>query len=233
MRFRADRRMLFAAGIVILICLCLVLAGVVRSLRKENASLQAKQKELLLLKGEALTIKGKVDASEARKSLTKVEGVVQAVDEIVKSMGLSQKVKSVKPTGTRDRLYAIEEEAEVQFEKMNMNEMVNLFFRIENAPMILSIRKTTVKTSFENPSLLNISATISLVKPSAEANAGAQNKPPIQAPTQTPSQASTQTPADSPPQVSTQAPTQQAPVYSPAQTPAKAPRRQTPAYRPW
>ncbi len=202
MRFRADRRMLFAAGIVILICLCLVLAGVVRSLRTENASLQTKQKELLLLKGEALTIKSKVDASEARKSLTRVEGVVQAVDEIVKSMGVSQKVKSVKPTGTRDLLYAIEEEAEVQLEKMNMNEMVNLFFRIENAPMILSIRKTTVKTSFENPALLNISSTISLMKPPSETNAGTPNKPPTQAPTQ----ASIQTPA---------------PTQVPVQTPAR------------
>lgn len=164
MKFRPDRRAIAAAGIAVVLLLCLGLAGYVRSIRADNASLRAKQKELAVLKDEALKLKAAVEASEARSTVTKVEGVVQAVDEIVKSLGVSQKVKSVKPTGTRDRQYAVEEEAEVQLEKLSMNEMVNLFFRIENAPMALAVKKATVKTSFENPALMNVSCTVSLIK---------------------------------------------------------------------
>ena len=72
---------------------------------------------------------------------------------------------SVKSTGTREKKYASEEEAEVSVERVTMNEMVNILYRIENAPMILSVRKTSIKTSFDNPSLLNITMTVGLIKP--------------------------------------------------------------------
>ena len=87
------------------------------------------------------------------------------MDEVFKSIGLGQKVKSVKSTGTREKKYASEEEAEVSVEKVTMNEMVNILFRMENAPMIFSIRRTSIKTAFDNPSLLNITMTVSLIKP--------------------------------------------------------------------
>jgi hypothetical protein len=45
-----------------------------------------------------------------------------------------------------------------------MNEMVNVLYSIENAPMLLVIKKINIKTSFENPELLNITMTLSLVK---------------------------------------------------------------------
>jgi hypothetical protein len=80
-------------------------------------------------------------------------------------MGLNQKVKSVKSIGVREKKYGIEEEAELQIEKVNMNEVTNILYRIENAPMVLSIKKATIKTSFDNPSLLNITMTIGLIKP--------------------------------------------------------------------
>jgi hypothetical protein len=78
---------------------------------------------------------------------------------------LSQKVKSVKSTEARDRKYAVEEEAEVELEKVNMNEMTNIFYRIENGPFLLSVRKSDIKTNFENPALLNITMTVDLIKP--------------------------------------------------------------------
>lgn len=182
MNIRENKNIFMAAGALAVICLCLILAGAVRSLKAENSMLKAKKKELALLKDETLALKGKVEVSEARRSLAKVEGVVQAVDEIVKSLGVAQKVKSVKSLGTRDRQYAIEEEAEVQFEKLSMNEMVNIFFRIENAPMVLAIKKVTFKTSFESPSLLNISCIISLVKPQAATGGAAPIPGPAAAP---------------------------------------------------
>lgn len=187
------------AGAVAAICLCLGMAGVARSLKTENTVLKAKKKELALLKDETLALKIRVDAAESRKSLTRVAGVVQAVDEIVKSLGVAQKVKSVKSLGVRDRQYAVEEEAEVQLEKVSMNEMVNIFFRIENAPMVLALKKTTIKTSFENPSLLNISCIITLVRPQGSQTATPQTTP------QTAPQAATQTAPQAAPQAATQA----------------------------
>lgn len=160
-----DRRWLLLSGVAVSLILCIVMINVSISLKKERSTLRAQQKELLSLKDEFLSLKGLVDSVEGKKSLIRVEGIVQAVDEVFKSVGLNRKVRSVKPLGTSEKKYAFEEEAEVQAEKLNMNELINLFFKIENAPMILSIRKTNIKTSFDNPSLLNITMTICFIKP--------------------------------------------------------------------
>ncbi|MBM4140838.1 MAG: hypothetical protein FJ242_05000 [Nitrospira sp.] len=165
MRLKADRRLLIAGGIAVSVILCILLINVSLSSKKDLGNLKAQQKELLSIKDEFLSLKNRIDTVENKKSLTKIEGIVQAADEVFLSLGLKRKVKSVKPTGTKDLKETIEEEAEVQVEKVDMNEMVNIFHKIENSPMILSVKKTTIKTSFENPELLDITMTIALVKP--------------------------------------------------------------------
>jgi len=165
LRLKIERRLLFVIlGVVIAVIICIVAFNTSSSLKTDLTNIKAQQKELLVLKDEFLLLKDKMNAVEGKKSLTKVEGIVQAVDEVFLPLGLKSKVKSVKPTGTKDVKEAIEEEAEVQVEKVDMNEMVNIFYKIENAPIILSIKKTNMKTSFENPALLNITMTIALVK---------------------------------------------------------------------
>jgi hypothetical protein len=46
-----------------------------------------------------------------------------------------------------------------------MNEMANIFYRIENGPFLLSIRRSDIKTDFENPTILDITMTVALVRP--------------------------------------------------------------------
>lgn len=156
---------LWMAAIVVSLVLGILLVNISLSLKKERTDLRSRQKEISALKGEFEDLKGAVDSAEGKKNLIKVGGIVQAVDEVFRSLGLSQKVRSVKPLGAREKKYAIEEEAEVQVEKVNMNEMTNIFYKIENNPMVLSIKKTTIKTSFDNPNLLNLTITVDLVKP--------------------------------------------------------------------
>lgn len=165
MRLRVDRRLLIAGSIAVSVILCILLINVSLSLKRDLRNVKAQQKELLSIKDEFLSLKNRIDTVENKKSLTKIEGIVQAADEVFLPLGLKRKVKSVKPTGTKDLKETIEEEAEVQVEKVDMNEMVNIFHKIENSPMILSVKKTTIKTSFENPTLLDITMTIALVKP--------------------------------------------------------------------
>lgn len=156
---------LWIAVIVVSLVLGILLVNMSLSLKKERTELRSRQKEISLLKGEFERLKGAVDSAEGKKSLIKVEGIVQAVDEVFRSLGLSRNVRSVKPLGVREKKYGVEEEAEVQVEKVNMNEMTNIFYKMENSPMVLSIKKTTIKTSFDNPSLLNLTITVDLVKP--------------------------------------------------------------------
>jgi hypothetical protein len=93
-----------------------------------------------------------------------VPGVVQAIDEIFQPMGLKDKLKTVRAAGKKEVRDGFEEEAEITVEKVGMNEMLNIFYKIENAPMILTIKKASIKKSFENPELLNVNIVLSFLK---------------------------------------------------------------------
>jgi general secretion pathway protein M len=165
LNLRPDRRLLISAAAVIIVVVSVLLVTTSLSLKKENSALMSQKEEMLLLKEDFLELSKKISSVEGKKSLVKVEGIIPAIDEIFRSTGLAQKVKSVKPTAVRDKKYAVEEEADVEVEKVSMNELVNILYRLENAPMVLLIKKARLKTSFEDPTLLNITMTIGLVKP--------------------------------------------------------------------
>ncbi len=165
MSVKSGRKLMMPAVVLLILLGAGLMMKKSLSLKKEGAALRSQQKELFLLRDDFIELREKVGSVEGKKSLAKVGGIVQTIDEIFRSLGLNQKVKSVKPAGTREMKYASEEEAEVQLEKVDMNEMVNILYKLENAPMLLVIKKTTVKTSFENPTLFNITLTLGLAKP--------------------------------------------------------------------
>lgn len=119
---------------------------------------------MMLLKDEFLSLRQRINFVEGKKNLSNVQGIVQAVDEVFSSVGLRDKVKTVKSAGKRDTRDGFEEEADISVEKVSMNEMANIFYRIERAPMALTIKKATIKKSFESPELLNLTLVLSFLK---------------------------------------------------------------------
>jgi hypothetical protein len=165
MKLKFDKKLLLPAGLTLAFIACLVLFQTARAARKDHVRLLMTRAEVAALRDDYSSLKSRVDFVEGRKNVSNVQGVVQAVDEVFRSIGLNGKVKSVKSAGASEKVYGTEEEAEVQVEKINMNEMVNMFYKIENAPMILSIRRSTIKKAFDDPSLLNVTLTLDLIRP--------------------------------------------------------------------
>jgi predicted RND superfamily exporter protein len=137
---------------------------VLSSQTKELKQLREQRKEIYLLRDEYLSLRDRLQSVESRKNSANVQGVLQAVDEVFSSVGMKDKVKTVKSTGRRETKEGIEEEADVFVEKVTMNEMVNIFYRIEHAPMILTVRRVTVKQSFDSPDFLNMTLMLSFLK---------------------------------------------------------------------
>jgi mannitol-specific phosphotransferase system IIBC component len=160
-----DKRFIYiSSGLIGFIVIFALAINLLSSNRKELKLLKEQRKEMLMLKDEFLSLKQKIDVVESKKNLSNVQGIIQAVDEVFLSIRLKDRVKTVKSTGKRDIKDGFEEEAELQIEKVSMNEMVNIFHKIENAPMVLTIKKAAIKKSFENPELLNINLTLSFLK---------------------------------------------------------------------
>ena len=161
-----DRKFLFVmSGVAVIALIVFFSLDLVSTQRKELARLRDQHREMLLLKADFLSLSKRIQAVETRKGLARVEGIAQAVDEIFVPLGLKDRVKSVKTTGTKETRDGFEEGADIFIEKVSMNEMVNIFYRIDHAPMVLTVRKATVKKSFETPDRLNISLALSLFRP--------------------------------------------------------------------
>lgn len=139
--------------------------NVLSSERKEVEKLRKQHAEMLSIKDEYSSLSRVVQAREARKNLSNAQGIAQAVEEVFLPVGLKDRLKSIKSTGRRETNDGYEEEADISVEKLSMNEMVNIFYRIENAPMVLTVKKVTIKKSFENPELMNISMLVSFLRP--------------------------------------------------------------------
>lgn len=163
--FRNNRLIYILSAVLIIVVLLFIFTiKHVSDNRKQIEILKAQHQEILVLQDQFNSLKQKIDAVESKKNLSNVQGIIEAVEEIFSSIGLKGKLKTIKSSGKREIRDGIEELADIYIEKVNMNELVNIFFRIENAPMILTIKKVGIKKSFEDPELLNISMTLSFLK---------------------------------------------------------------------
>lgn len=159
----SRRRIIIAALLIGLYVLIIPAFVMERSAGKELDMLRAKQKELSVLSEEYKLLKENVDFTEQRSTLAQIRGIASAVDMLSSSVGMKEKIKSVKVISARElRGSMTEESAEVHLEKVTMNELVNIYYRVHEAPMILSVKRAAIKKSFENPELLDMTMTIAL-----------------------------------------------------------------------
>jgi type II secretory pathway component PulM len=150
---------------VLAVLYILIIPGLIwkQSVEKELSILKTKYQEFSILAAEYGSLKENVNAIEQKKALTKINSIAQAIDEIASPLGIKGKVKSIKGTGTKKTIDKMSEEsAEIQIEKLNMTELMHMFYKIENAPMILAVKKVTMKKSFETPDFLDLTMTVSL-----------------------------------------------------------------------
>lgn len=159
-----SRRKIIMASIVLFLYILIIPLLVIESAaRKELGAQNARLKEMTVLSSEYKTISERISIIERRSAIARIDGVAQAIDSITSSIGIRGKVKSIRAAGPREiKGEMTEDSAEVQMEKISMNELVNLFYSIDNAPMMLAIRQALMKKSFENPELLDIKITIAL-----------------------------------------------------------------------
>ena len=134
-----------------------------RAAEKELSELKAKYHEYSALSNKYRSLRDNVNAIEQKKTLTKTKSITQAMGEVSLSIGIKEKMKSIKLTGTKKIMDQMNEEAaEIKMEKLNMSELVHLFYKIENAPMILAVKRVVIRKSFENPELLDATMAVSL-----------------------------------------------------------------------
>jgi hypothetical protein len=158
----SDRYTLIIVIATILIAIFTFITFIsVNNFERKNEELKEQLKEMQILKDELIYIKDIVESREKKIGLTEVSGVVSALEQTLSSIGLKAKV--IRPLEKKRVKEFIEEDAELQIENINLNKIVNLLYRIENSPVPIKIKNTTIKTTFENPNKFILNLTASLI----------------------------------------------------------------------
>jgi len=138
-------------------------------LGKVRSSREQILKELLMLRQQH-----KVASADAERLTNRMANVAanDSPASVVEQSGIVLKggIQS-KPLPRQDRGLVVEEGAEVTLSGLSLNETVNLLYRLEQGTKPLAIRKTVIRSRFNDPSKLDLTLQVALFR------AGSQTKP--------------------------------------------------------
>lgn len=162
LRLMRERRPLIVAALLLAMAAAPLLI-IERAAKKDAGLSRARLHEMRNLEAEYRSIRARVDAIQKEKLPGRASGPARVMEEIFSGLGIKGKLKGIRDAGTREVPGGTEQNGEVRIENVDINELVNILYRVENPPVLLSLRRLTIKRGFENPDLLNATLTVSLI----------------------------------------------------------------------
>jgi hypothetical protein len=160
--FISDRiSLLLITSILAVTIFTITISILVRDKEKKNISLKSQLTEINSLSEGLLQIKSIVRSKEKKISLTNSSGVVSTIEQTLKELGIEASV--IKPLEKKHVKEFVEQDVELEIKDIDLNSIVNLLYRVENAPQPIKIKSTLIKTSFENPDRFMLKLTASLI----------------------------------------------------------------------
>jgi general secretion pathway protein M len=161
-----DSRVRLRIGIAIALLLFLAILfstanDRIGRLKNKLAAREADIAEMMVLKQRYL---------EANAAAQKLAGRLMATHaddspaKIIEEIGIKGKGSQIKPLKGEERGGYLEDEAEVKMDGLTLNEAVNFLFRLEKGTRPVEIKKALLKTRFDDPSRLDLTLTVALLK---------------------------------------------------------------------
>jgi len=160
--FISDRiSLLLITSILALTIFTITMSIIIGDKEKKNRLLKNKLTEINSLSEGLLQIKSIVRSKEKKIGLTNSSGVVSTIEQILKKLGIEASV--IKPLEKRHVKEFVEQDVALEIKDIDLNSIVNLLYRVENAPQPIKIKSTLIQTSFENPDIFTLKLTASLI----------------------------------------------------------------------
>jgi len=151
---------------ILLLALCYsLLHDRISLLTRKRASREAAVTELMLLSHQYRL------ATAGSQRLSNRLAAVRADDSparLVEETGIKGKSTQVKPVKGEELQGMVEDAAEIRLEGISANEAVNLLYRLETNQRPVVIKKANLKTRYDDPSRLDVTLTVALLKPLAQ-----------------------------------------------------------------
>lgn len=120
--------------------------------------------ELRILKEEYLKKKVGFDYLEKRLLSPKgSDSPIRILEDIGRKIGIKEKITALKPLEERTIRGYMERGVEMRIDGMDINQLINLLYRIENHSALLIIKEFSMKNRFDNPDLMDITINTSLI----------------------------------------------------------------------
>jgi len=94
--------------------------------------------------------------------------IVPILEDIITRLSLKEAVRKMNQGESRRVEGFVESTAELELERLDLNQVVNLIYRIQNGRSFVKVNSMSIERDFQNPELLNLSLTLSLVAPLGE-----------------------------------------------------------------
>jgi general secretion pathway protein M len=85
--------------------------------------------------------------------------------KVIEEIGIKGRGSQIKPVKGDDIPGFVEDAADVKIEGLTGNEAVNLIYRLEKGARPVTLKKALIRQRFDDPSKLDLSLTIALIKP--------------------------------------------------------------------
>ena len=134
-------------------------------LERKRVRREAALTEMMLLKQRHFEASaGAQKLSNRLSAVTADDSPAKLIDEI----GIKGKNSQIKPLKGEERPGFVEDAAEIKIEGLSANEAVNLLYRLEKGTKPVVIKKANLKTRYDDPSKLDVTLNIALLKPASQ-----------------------------------------------------------------
>jgi general secretion pathway protein M len=163
-----KRRLQLLVGCAVFIALVLLYTMSlerVKRLELRRATRETEIKEMLLMKQR---YRDAFAAAGATSNLLAAVRSGETVAGLIDETGIKGGGVQIKPLKPEEKQGVAEESAEVRIDRLTLNEVVNLLYRLEQGGRPVSVKRVLLKARFDDPSRVDLSLVVALQKPAGQ-----------------------------------------------------------------
>ncbi len=161
-------RLYLGIGVSLLLLFAIVLTAVngrIAALSRKRLSREADLVQMLTLRQQWLSARMLSQRFSNRLASAHAD---DSPAKVIEEIGIKGKSSRITPGKGEQNGQFVEDTAEVKLEGLTANEAINLVYRLENGTRPVLVKRALFKTRFDDPSRLDLTMTIALLKPAPQ-----------------------------------------------------------------
>jgi general secretion pathway protein M len=160
---RTRQRLAIGLAALLLVAVALsTVNGRIAAMEKKRAGREADVAEMMRLKLRYQEANAGAQRLANRLMATKPD---DSPAKIIEEIGIKGRSSQIKPVKGEEIPGYLEDAADVKIEGLTANEATNLIYKLEKGARPVTVKKALIKQRFDDPSKLDLSLTIALIKP--------------------------------------------------------------------